>query len=139
MENKYINNGVLHTEYFEGHNIITIRFEGWYYNTNIVNIYFYFDKENPHESYTSFAIRDGGYRSSPYTTKAMTKFIDLACEWVDNDFGDSYINDCMIYAYHAISDIYEVYRNKYRKCNGECLTEITYHGRYYPGHFNFNF
>ena len=69
----------------------------------------------------------------------MTKFVDFACDWVNNNFGEQYINDCMIYAYRAIADMYELYRSKYRKCDGKLLSDVMYHGRNYKGYFGFNY
>lgn len=139
MDIKYINHGVFFTTYIEGENNISLRFDGYFYNTKIVDLYFFFDRKNPSLNYTSIDFRDGGYHSSPYTTKAITKFVDFACDWVNNNFGDQYINDCMAYAYRAITDMYELYRRIYRKCNGNVQSEITFYGHHYQGHFGFNY
>lgn len=139
MNIKYINNGVFMTTYIEGENNISLRFDGYFYDTKIVDLYFFFNKKNQSLNYTSIGFRDGGFHSSPYTTKAMKKFVDFACDWVNNNFGDKYVNDCMVYAYRAIADTYELYNSKYRKSDGKLLSEVLYNDRNYKGHFSFNF
>lgn len=139
MDIKYINHGAFFTEYLEGKNSIILRFYGYYHNTKIINFYFYFDKKDPTRNYTSIDIKDGGYHSSPCTSKAINRFVNYATEWLYNDFGDKETNNCMNYAYHCITDMHDLYFEKYRKCNGKVLSGVTYRDRYYLGYFGFNY
>ena len=125
--------------YIEGENIVNVHFYGYYYKTKVFDMYVFVNKENHAENYISISIKDGGFHSSPYTTKAIKKFIAYATEWLYNDFGDKFINDAFLYAYHCISDLSDIYFKKYRKCDGKVFTNISYNGRTYKGYFNFNY
>lgn len=139
MDIKYINHGAFFTNYLEGKNCITLHFYGYYYNTQIVEFYFYFDKKDPTRDYTAIDIRDGGYHASPYTTKAIKRFVKYATEWLYNDFGDKETNECMSYAYRCIANMCDLYFEKYRKCDGITLPYVIYNGHHYHGYIGFNY
>ena len=139
MDIMYISNGVLLNSYIEGENIVSTHFYGYYYKTKVFDMYVFVNKENHEEDYISISIKDGGFHSSPYTTKAIKKLINYATEWLYNDFGDIYINNAMLNAYNCIKNISEIYFEKYRKCDGKIFTDISYNGRTYRGYFSFNY
>ena len=136
---KYINHGVLLNSYIEGEKAITTHFNGFYYNTKVFDFYIFVNKEKVEENYISLSINDGGYRSSPYTTKAIKNFVSYVADWLYNDFGDKKTNNAMFYAYDCLKDLSNKYFKDFRKCDGKVFSELECNGRNYKGYFAFNY
>ena len=132
---KYYNNGFLRISAIYGANCFVYCVDGYYYNTQVIRISTYFDKEKTIENNISVEISDGGYHSSPYTTRTLKKMLSDILYDIDCDMCSEWENNAYIVLYKTIQGAFALYFSKYRKCENKILTD-TY-GNNQKFYFNY--
>ena len=118
-----------------GTTCFTYSVDGYYYNTQVIRISAYFNKEKPSESNIIVNITDGGYHSSPYTTKALKKMLSDILSDIDGNMGSEWENNAYTDLYKAIQGAFALYFSKYRK--GECKALTDINGKVQKFYFNY--
>ena len=118
----YYNNGFLRISAIYGTTCFVYSVDGYYYNTQVIRISAYFDKEKPDENNITVEINDGGYHSSPYTTKTLKKMLSDILYDIDCDMGSEWENNAYTVLYKTIQEAFTLYFSKYRKCECKALT-----------------
>ena len=132
---KYYNNGFLRISQIYGITCFVYTVDGYYYNTQVIRISAYFDKEKINENNITIEINDGGYHSSPYTTQTLKIMLSDTLYDIDNEMGSEWENKAYADLYKTIQGAFALYFNKYRKCERTTLTD-TY-GKNQKFYFNY--
>ena len=132
---KYYNNGFLRISAIYGTNCFVYCVDGYYYNTQVIRISAYFDSEKTVENNITVEINDGGYHSSPYTTKTLKKMLSDILYDIDCDMGSEWENNAYTDLYKTIQGAFALYFSKYRKC--ECQTLTDTYGNNQKFYFNY--
>lgn len=121
---KYYNNGFLRISAIYGTNRFVYGVAGYYYNTQVICISAYFDKEKPQENNIKVEIDDGGYHSSPYTTKTLKKMLSDILYDIDCDMGSEWENNAYNELRKTIIEAFNLYFSKYRKCEQKVINNL---------------
>lgn len=132
---KYYNNGFLRISGIYGTTRFTHYVDGYYYNTQVIRICAYFDKEKPDENNITIEINDGGHHSSPYTTKMLKRMLSDILYDIDCDMGSEWENSAYTDLYKAIQGAFALYFKKFRKCENITLTDM--YGNNQKFYFNY--
>lgn len=132
---KYYNNGFLSIRTIEGAHTIFYSVEGYYYNTKVVDIALYYGtNEKDENNHCNISITDGGYHSSPYTTKMIKRMLNDVLDDINVDFGVSWQNALFAKFYNTIIYASSQYFKKYRKTECVVLKDKDAGTKF---HFNF--
>ena len=121
---KYYNNGFLAISGIDGVTCFTHTIEGYYYNTKVINIHAFFDSKDETQNNITIDIDDGGYHSSPYTTKALKKMLSDMLYDIDCDMGSEWENNAYNELRKAIIEAFNLYFSKYRKCEQKVINNL---------------
>lgn len=127
----YYNNGFLKISAIYGTTCFTHYVEGYYYNTQVIRISAYFNNEKPDVNNITIEINDGGYHSSPYTTKTLKKMLSDILYDIDCDMGSEWENNAYTDLRKAIQEAFTLYFSKYRKCECKRLTDAHGNQKFY--------
>lgn len=132
---KYYNNGFLRISSLYGTTCFTHDIEGYYYNTQVIGIHGFFDNKDENQNSITISIDDGGYHSSPYTTKALKRMLSDILYDIDCDMGSEWENNAYNELRKAINGAFALYFSKYRKSDCKVLTNLC--GNHQRIYFNF--
>lgn len=132
---KYYNNGFLRISGIYGATCFTHDIEGYYYNTQVIGIHAFFDSKDATQNNITINIDDGGFHSSPYTTKMLKRMVGDILYDIDCDMGSEWENNAYNELRKAISGAFSLYFNKFRKC--ECKSLANLSGSNQRIYFNF--
>lgn len=127
----YYNNGFLRISGIYGITCFTHYVEGYYYNTQVIRISAYFDKEKPEENNITIEINDGGYHSSQCTTKTLKRMLNDILSDIDVENGSEWENNAYDELYRATREAFALYFTKYRKCECKRLTDARSNQKFY--------
>lgn len=132
---KYYNNGFLRISGIYGITCFSYRVEGYYYNTQVLEIHAFFDGKDANQNNITIHINDGGYHSSPYTTKTLKKMLSDILYDIDCDMGSEYENKAYTDLYKTIQGAFVLYFRKFRKCENIILRDM--YGNNQKFYFNY--
>lgn len=132
---KYYNNGFLRISAIYGTTCFTHDIEGYYYNTQVIGIHAFFDSKDANQNNIIINIDDGGYHSSPYTTKTLKRMLSDIIYDIDCNMGSEWENTAYRELYDTIRRAFTLYFSKYRKCERKVITNLC--GNNQRIYFNF--